>query len=358
MADKAVRAGTRAFIGSFTTAGGRGVTTADVDPGTGALTVTGATDAVADPSFLVPAPDGSVLYAVSETDEGAVAAFDITGGGPARLIGGPAPVRGAAPTHLTLAHGHVVTANYGSGSVSALPVGPDGAPGAASGVLRHRGAGPDPDRQDAPHAHQVVADPGGRWLLSVDLGTDSVHVHVLDPGTGGLTPHGETALRAGVGPRHLAFHPAGSHAYVVGELEATLTVCRWDAAAGALEAVGETPLLPVGAREPSHPSGIAVAGDGRHLWVAVRGDDSIAVLALDPAGERPRLVTTVPCGGHWPRDLALDPRGRRLYVANERSGDVTWFDLDPLTGVPSRAGSLDVPAASCVAFAREAAGPR
>ncbi|NUK23030.1 lactonase family protein [Streptomyces lunaelactis] len=342
----------RAFIGSFTSAGGRGIIAAAVDGETGALTETGASDAVADPSYLAlaVASGGTVLYTVSETAEGAVAAFDVAGASP-RPIGVRVPVCGAGPTHLALASGHLVTANYGSGSVSVLPVGADGEPGEASGVLQHEGAGPHPDRQRGPHAHQVLPDPTGHWVLSVDLGTDSVRICALHPATGELTQHRETALRPGTGPRHLAFHPAGSHAYVLNELEPTLTVCRWDADTGVLEPVAETPVLPEGAAGPSYPSEVVVSHDGRHLWAANRGHDSIAVIALDETRERAELVTTVPCGGHWPRDLALDPTGRRLYAANERSGDVTWFDIDQETGVPRRAGSIDVPAASCVVFA-------
>lgn len=344
----------RAFIGSFTSAGGRGIIAAAVDAATGALTERGATDAVADPSFLALAPDGAVLYAVSEKEEGAAAAFrvpeaDARDGAP-RLMGEPVPVRGAAPTHLTLAAGHLVTANYGSGSVTVLPVRADGTLGAASAVLQHEGDGPHPDRQRGPHAHQVVADPSGRWVLGTDLGTDSVRICALDAASGELTSHGETALRPGTGPRHLAFHPAGGHAYVVNELEPTLTVCRWDAGTGVLEPVGETPLLPDGAHVESFASEVVVARDGRFVWVANRGHDSIAVLALDATHEKAELVTTVPCGGRWPRDLALDPTGRRLYAANEHSGDVTWFDIDTATGIPVRAGSIVAPAASCVIF--------
>nr|WP_202488644.1 lactonase family protein [Streptomyces sp. SID5473] len=345
------RAG-RAFIGSFTSAGGRGVIAADVDAETGALTETGSSDAIVDPSYLAlgEASGGPVLYAVSETAEGAVAAFDVRGAAP-KALGGPVPVCGAGPTHLAVTDGHLLTANYGSGSVSVLPVGGDGRPGAVGGVLQHEGTGPDPDRQRGPHAHQIVPGPGGRWVLSVDLGTDAVHVCAVDRTSGELVEHGTTALRPGSGPRHLAFHPAGTHAYVLNELEPTLTVCRWDGETGVLEAVGEVPVLPEGTEGRSYPSEVVVAPGGDRLWVANRGHDSISVLELGPDRERVRLVTTVPCGGHWPRDLALDPTGRRLYAANERSGDVTWFDLDPETGVPRRAGSLNAPAASCVVFA-------
>ncbi|MFD9035815.1 lactonase family protein [Streptomyces sp. NPDC059567] len=337
----------RAFIGSFTSAGGRGILTADVDASTGALTVTSETAALTDPSFLTLA--GAVLYAVSEAEEGAAAAFDVTGAVP-RPLGAPVAVQGSGPTHLAVAAGHVLTANYGSGSVTALPIGPDGALGTATDVARHEGSGPVTERQRGPHAHQVLPAPGGPWATAVDLGTDSVRIYALDPASGALRPHGETALRPGTGPRHLAFHPAGSHAYVLNELEPTLTVCRWDGAAGALEPVAETSVLPEGATGSSYPSGVAVAPDGRFLWAAVRGDDTIAVLSLDPSGEKAALVASVPCGGRWPRDLALDPSGRRLYAANERSGDVTWFDIDAESGIPRRAGAIEAPAASCVVF--------
>ncbi|MFE1958725.1 lactonase family protein [Streptomyces sp. NPDC059479] len=343
----------RAFIGSFTSAGGRGIIHAAVDAETGALTERGVTDAVADPSFLALSPDGSVLYTVSETEEGAAAAFTAPDGTEAkvpRLIGDPVPVCGASPTHLTFAGGHLLTANYGSGSVTTLPVGGDGGLLAAAGVLQHEGQGPHPDRQRGPHAHQVVADPSGRWILATDLGTDSVRISALDTASGELTAHGETALRPGTGPRHLAFHPAGGHAYVLNELEPTLTICRWDAEKGLLEPVGETPVLPDSVEVASYASEVVVSHDGRFVWAANRGHDSIAVLALDATYEKAELVTTVPCGGRWPRDLALDPAGRRLYAANEHSGDVTWFDIDLATGIPARAGSIEAPAASCVIF--------
>ncbi|MFC8507825.1 lactonase family protein [Streptomyces sp. NPDC057411] len=341
--------GTRAYIGSFTSAGGRGVLVAEVDADTGALSPVGASEDVADPSFLALGPGGRVLYAVSETAEGAAAAFDVTEPTP-RPLGAAVPVQASGPTHLAVVAGHVLTANYGSGSLTSLPLAADGSLKPPADQARHEGSGPVAGRQDGPHAHQVLPDPSGRWVLAVDLGTDSVTISALDPATGALRPHGTTALRPGTGPRHLAFHPAGGHAYVLNELEPTLTVCRWDADAGALEPLGETPVVPDGAAGPCYPSEVVVAPDGRFLWAAVRGHDTLAVLALDRSGESTRLAASVPCGGHWPRDLALGPSGRHLYAANERSGDVTWFTVDPETGLPSRTGSVPAPAASCVVF--------
>ncbi|GGZ35414.1 hypothetical protein GCM10010365_65300 [Streptomyces poonensis] len=344
------RAG-RAYIGSFTTAGGPGIVVAAVDGESGTLTPLGGVDGVdgvPNPSYLALSPGGDLLYAVSETAEGAVAAYRLTGdslepAGPPV----PVPVPGSGPTHLGLFAGHVLTADYGSGSITAVPLRTDGTLAeTASGVLRHTGSGPHPERQRGPHAHQVQADPGGHWAVGVDLGTDSVLVCALDAGRPVL--HGETALRPGSGPRHLAFHPDGRHAYVVHELEPIVTVCRWDTVTGLPIPLGEVALLPDTPDGDAYPSGIAVSPDGRFVWTATRGQDVLSVLAVDGDGETLRPVETVPCGGHWPRALTVSGCGRFLYVANERSGDVTWFAVDPDTGVPRRSGSVAVPAASCV----------
>ncbi|MFB8177499.1 lactonase family protein [Streptomyces sp. NPDC055966] len=344
MAQDGSSGGHRAFIGSFTAAGGPGLVTATVAPDGGALTLGATADDVRDPSYLALSPDGDTLYAVSETAEGAVAAFRVGGERP-ELAGPPVPVDGSGPTHLGLYDGHVLTANYGSGSVTAVPLRPDGTLAAkASGLLQHTGSGPHDRRQRGPHAHQVQPDPSGRWAVSIDLGTDSVRVCALAAGV--PVVHREIALRPGAGPRHLAFHPEGRHAYVVNELTPTVTVCRWDAARGSLKPLTEVPVLPGAPAGDAYPSGIVVSPDGRFVWTATRGEDVLSVLAVE--GDALRLVGAVTCGGNWPRALAQ--RAGFLYVANERSGDVTWFAVDEATGLPRYDGSVPVPAASCVVF--------
>ncbi|GGO91033.1 lactonase family protein [Wenjunlia tyrosinilytica] len=344
---------TRAYLGSFTSSGGRGITVAAVDPDTGALTRITDVDMRENPSFLALSPDRDTLACVLEDEEGAAAAFTLRDRDKPEPLT-RVPVRGSAPTHLSFAVGGraMVIANYGSGSISVLPVLGDGDGGLDTicDLVDHHGHGPVTDRQEGPHAHQVLPDPSDRWILAVDLGTDSVLVYRPDPGSLRLMPHASLKLRGGVGPRHLAFHPSGHVVYVVNELEPVVTVCRWEAEAGRLHEIGEAPMAAPGAGGPDYASNGVVSPDGRFLYVALRGSDTIAVLSLDDSGEVPQRVTAVGCGGAWPRHLAADPSGRRLYAANERSGEVVWFDIDEGTGVPRQAGSLAVPAASCVLF--------
>ncbi|MYS21025.1 6-phosphogluconolactonase, cycloisomerase 2 family [Streptomyces sp. DvalAA-14] len=340
------------YIGSFTSAGGRGLTAATVDPDTGALTALGHTADVPNPSFLALSPDGRTLYAVSETEpEGAAAAFSLADPAAPKLLGDPVPVHGGSPTHLAVHQGHLLTANYAApGSVSVLSLNEDGSLGRVRSVLEHEGDGPNQERQEAPHAHAVLTDPSGRWALSVDLGTDSVRVCELEAGSDELEIERELGLRSGIGPRHLAFHPDGAHAYVINELDSVVTVCSWDSDKGSLRPLAETRVVPADAEGENYPSEVVVSPDGRFVWAANRGHNSIAVLAVDEGGEGLELVRTVGCGGDWPRHLTLDPSGTRLYAANERSGDVTWFDIDQATGIPRQAGSLALPAVSCVLF--------
>ncbi|GAB2964762.1 lactonase family protein [Streptomyces heilongjiangensis] len=332
----------RAYIGSFTAEGGPGVLVAAVDGDSGALTLLGSAADVPDPSYLALSTDGETLYAVSENARGAVAAYRVTDDRPA-LTGPPVPV-GAGPTHLCVLDGHVLTADHAGGSVTAVPLLADGtlAP-AASGTLRH--PGPRADGERRPHAHQVVPASAGDRFLSVDLGTDTVRVCALEDGV--PVVRSETRLRPGSGPRHLALAadaPDAVYVHVLNELAPTVTVCRWNAPDGPLEPLQEVSVLPSAPDGDAYPSGIVVSPDGRHVWTATRGTDVVSVLAVE--GPSLRLVATVPCGGRWPRALAH--AAGTLYVANQRSGDVTWFTVDPVTGVPVLAGSVAVPAASCV----------
>jgi 6-phosphogluconolactonase len=341
----------RVYIGSFTSAGGNGITTVVYHPQTGELAELSRVGAVPEPSFLALSSDAAVLYAISEQPEGGAAAFSLRDPDAPGQIGTTVHVQGGAPTHLCLLDGYLLTANYTSGSISVLPIGADGALGEPSHVLQHEGRGLHPERQEGPHAHAVVPDPSGRWIVGADLGTDTVRVYGLDTVTGVLRVHNECRLRPGTGPRHVAFHPRGHRAYVVNELRSTVTVLAWNAEAGTLAPIGSAATVSVDSSdEPNFPSEVVVSPDGRYAWVANRGHDCVAVFNLDADGDHMELAGTTPCGGHWPRHLTLDPTGRRLYVANERSGDVTWFDVDPETGIPLLSGSIPVPAASCVMF--------
>ncbi|MBB5786805.1 lactonase family protein [Jiangella mangrovi] len=338
----------RAFIGAATSAGqgspAAGVTVADIDKGVVTPLDTSALAGVDDPMYLALSPDSRVLYAVHETGAGAVSAW-LPGDDGVRPLGVPRFTGGNGPCHLSVhpSGRHLLTADYGSGSLSVHPIGPDGALGEATHVVQHEGSGPDPDRQTGPHAHMIVTDPVRGHVLAADLGTDTVYRYRLDDATGRLSLDDEIRLAPGSGPRHLVLREP--YAYVVTELASTVTVL--DLATATVLADVATHTDPD--RGPSYPSAIRQSPDGRFLYVANRVVDDIAVLSVD--GPDVALVATVPCGGAHPRDLELDPDGRYLYVANQFSDQLVSFRIDQQTGLPEPTGQvLSTPSPSHILF--------
>ena len=323
------------YLGSYSGGGAAGIGVVTVaDDGVPEL---GRAAACApDPSYLAMAPEGRVVYAVHELEDGLVSAFAVDRPGVLRALG-TQPSGGSHPCHVSVHPGgrYLLTANHGSGSVAVHPIGGDGAPGPPSDVV-----------EGGPRAHMAVADPAGRWVLAVHLGAGTVTTYRLDDRSGGLRPEREARLHRGAGPRHLAFHPSGRAAYVVNELDSTVTACAYDPGAGRLDPGPTVRTVPDGTEVENYPSAILVSPDGRFVYVANRGHDSVAVLATGPTL---RLVAAAPCGGGYPRDLALDAGGRRLYAANQRSGSVTCMPVDPAGGgVAGAAWRLPVPAPTCL----------
>ncbi len=312
----------RFALGGYTSADGGGLGLVLLDHGR-----LGAPVPVAEapnPSYLVWSPDRRVVYAVLEGDVGRVGGWHVGEGSevdsPPWAALGEQETGGSAPCHLAVSPdgGFVVCANYGSGSVSVHPIASDGSLGERTDLAQHTGGvGPIADRQDGPHAHQVVFAPTGE-LLSCDLGLDAVIAYDLDA-QGRLTEIGRSELPPGTGPRHLAFAPDGVTAWVVGELASTVTVCR-------VQGPVLVPLSSVSTRA-SDADGenlaaeILVAADAGSLLVSNRGDDTITWFDVDGHSLRPQA--TVACGGHWPRLIAFGEDESTLLVTNERSGTVT-----------------------------------
>ncbi|KAA2261208.1 lactonase family protein [Solihabitans fulvus] len=346
--------GHRVYLGTYTSGAGAGtgVGLASYQPATGQLRSTGVLAGVANPSFLTLSADGRTLYAVDEQTDGSVTALAVDAAGGLRVLGTQSS-GGADPCHLAVhADGrHLLSANYSSGSVAVHPIHPDGSLGARTDLVQHKGSGPDPDRQAGPHAHMVCPDPGGRFVLAVDLGTDTVYSYRLDPSTGRLKPRSTAALRPGAGPRHLAFHTSGRFAYVVNELDSTIVVCAYDPATGVLRPGKPQATVPAGAPASprNYPAEVLVAGDGRFVYVSNRGHDSVAVFAVEAGGGTLRLLGATPVGGSFPRHISVDPTGRILFAANQKSNTVTSFLVDRQSGALTPSGTpLSTPIPVCV----------
>jgi len=307
---------------------------------------------VANPSFLALHPSGRFLYAVNELDEGAVSAFAIEPGGGLRLVNRQ-PSGGSAPAHLSVdvSGRFVLVANYASGSWGVLPVGSDGRLQPLSDLRQAAGSGPDPKRQEGPHAHFVAQLPRSHLVLGCDLGCDRLRLWRLAEPAGQLdpAPPDTWAAKPGAGPRHACFHPALPVLYVVNELDSTVDVITHEP--GRLGGRQSVSCLPAGFAGESTAAEIGLHPSGRYLYVSNRGHDSIAGFQIDPEAGGLTPLGWWPSGGRTPRSFALAEGGRFLYAANQDSDTIVVFETDHSSGRLTPIGqAASAPSAVCLLF--------
>jgi 6-phosphogluconolactonase len=347
------------FVGTYTNGKSKGIYRMVLDTASGKLSEPVLAAEVADPSFLAVHPTGKYLYTVNEGPGpgkgGGVTSFALDSKtGELTKLNQESTV-GAGPCHLVVdATGkNVLVANYGGGSVVALPIGPDGKLGPASDFVQHKGKVFDPRRQGTPHAHSINLDKENRFAVVADLGLDRVFVYKFDPIQGKLTPNDPpaTKLKDRSGPRHFAFHPDGKHAYVINEIDCTVTAFDYDADHGTLTAIQTIPTMPIAVQRGHSTAEVVVHPSGKFLYGSNRGHDSLAVYTIEPGTGRLKLVEYEPTRGKTPRNFAVDPTGTYVLAENMGSGTIVVFRVDPETGALDPTGqTVDVPAACCVKF--------
>ena len=246
----------------------------------------------------------------------------------------------------------LLLSDYPPGRVALLPTRADGSLAEATSVRQHHGAGPRRDRQEGPHAHCIVVSPDDVYAFSADLGADRIFGYRIDYEQCRLIPHHDLVLPAGSGPRHLVFAPDGRHAYVVGELDATVTALEYEAAGGTLSSIGTYPLLPGSHQGVNLSADIKVHPTGRFLYASNRGHDSIAMFAVRPDGRLESLGHRS-SEGSTPRNFAISPDGRFLLVGNQDSDSIVTMPIDAATGtLGPTAAVTETPTPVCLVFGR------
>jgi 6-phosphogluconolactonase len=349
---------TFALVGSRTTrernARGEGITVFRWEATTGALTRLQVLGGLVNPAYLCANAAGDRVYAVHGDGETMSAfAFDPVHGAltPLNAVasGGRNPVHLALDPHERF----LIVTNHLSHNVSVLPVTETGALQPPISHTVFEGA-PGPHRIEQPFSkpHANPFDPSGRFVIVPDKGLDAVFSLRFEHGAFDATRAQRLQVREGAGPRHAAFHPRLPFVYVVNELDSTLSAMQFDPATGVL-----TPLQIVSTLNPlftgnNRAAGIAIHPNGRTLYASNRGEDSIAVYAVDVTTGLLSRMQSASSGGRTPRFFTLDPAARWLYALNEDSDTLVRFSVDPASGTLSDSGEITVCASpTCMIFA-------
>jgi 6-phosphogluconolactonase len=305
------------------------------------MTALGLVAETLNPSFLAVDPGRRVLFCVNEVDGGTVSAFSIEPSGKVVPLGARSS-GGARPCHLVLdGQGkHLAVANHG-GSVALLPIAADGKLGEATDVRRHTGN---------TRVRGVTFSPDDRFLFACDSGLDRVMAYRCDRGK--LTPHDPpfAPLKPRAGPRHLVFHPAGKLAYVINELDSTVTAFGYDARVGTLAPLQTLSTLPGYYDGPNRAGELAVHPGGKYLYASNCGHNSVVLFSIDPGKGTLTYIEDQSTYGTMPIHFGLDTPGKHLAVANRQSGSILILRAPESGRVKPGGQAVKLPSAACAVF--------
>ncbi|WP_347900633.1 lactonase family protein [Pseudomonas purpurea] len=304
----------------------------------------------ANPSWLTLSKDQRRLFVVNENGPGQadpvgrVSSFTVEPTSHALSPLSQVQSLGNEPTHSSLSGDgqYLFVSNYcvaqdPGGSLAVLPVSADGKLSPPVQLSSHPASRVNPERQNSSHVHATVSSPDGRYVFSSDLGADKVFVYRYDPKANRELPltaatPASVQLPAGSGPRHLLFSADGKHAWLSMEMSAQVAV--FDYHDGTLE---QRQLVDLAAGQPaSDKAGAALhaSADGKFLYVSNRGTaNQLLAFAIDPVSGELKEIQRRSVDGDHPREFSLDPSGRFVLIANQKSNQIVVVERDPKTGL-------------------------
>jgi 6-phosphogluconolactonase len=335
------------YVGTYPSGDSRGIYLYRFDEKSRNLTSLGLAAEITNPSFVVTGAGYHYLYAVSDSEmaipgsnsgqaENTISSFTIDPASGSLKFLNRVPSGGNDPIHLIVDNtGKILfVANYESGSVSSFGIRSDGSIGAMTAFDQHHGSSLDPQRQQGPHAHEVVVSPDNRFLFVPDLGLDRIFIYRIDEARRSFVPNKPSyvAVKGGLGPRHFVFAREGTFAYAICEMGSSVVAFSYDRQSGALTPIQTISTLPARFSGEDDSAEIQIDKSGRFLYASNRGQNAITEFLIDKSTGKLTAVQNVSTDGKTPRSFVIDPTGKYLLAANQDSNNIVLFEIDPTTG--------------------------
>ncbi|WP_237421164.1 lactonase family protein [Flavobacterium sp. Sd200] len=324
------------IVGTYTnTCASKGIYVYDFNVNTLEFKLKSNTDGVINPSYLTVSTDKKFVYSVNEDGRNSsVSAFKY-----APATGKLDPLnkkdsKGADPCYIINDDKNVIVANYSGGSIAVFEKKSDGSLTDAKQVVKHSGTGPDKTRQEAPHPHMVYLSPDKKVLFVTDLGADKIFMYTYNPNGGDKTLIFKDAItiKAGSGPRHIAFNPNGTFIYLLNELDGSLVV--FDYVDDKLTQIQDTTVgFPENFMAKNGAAHIQFSNDGKYMYATNRGDVNTISAFRVHANGRINLVQQISTQGSGPRNFTIDPTDSYILVGNQNTNNITIFKRDKSTGM-------------------------
>jgi 6-phosphogluconolactonase len=318
----------RFLIGTYTKKTSKGMYAVTLDPVAEKLTDVKLAIPSQKPAYLQVGNDGRV-YAVKQVDDqGGVASYSLADDN-AKMLS-EVLAAGAPPAYVGLDEERqlLFSANYHTAKIDVFKISPDGQLTQTDSVLHEGATGPQPE-QEAPHVHYADLTPDKR-LVVCDLGMDLVVVYDVSA-DGKLTAVSRYKCEDGFGTRHIAFHPNGKYAYLLGELSSKLEVLKYNAKDASFTHLQTIKTIPADWTAHNGAAAIRISHDGKFVYTSNRGENTIAVFAIQP-DFTVKHIQSISTEGDFPRDFNLSKDEHFLLASNQNSDNLTLYKRDAESG--------------------------
>lgn len=335
------------YVGTYTDGDSEGIYKLKFNANTGALTEGQLAATIENPSFIKFSPDNSILYSVLETNSfedtsGGVMAYELLNG---KLTekGAMATV-GAHPCHIAVSDNgqYLAASSYTGGNATIFGLDDSGGLADDYQVIDLQGL----DTVKTSHAHSAAFTKDG--LFIADLGLDAVKRFSLNEDKFEPNDQASINLPEGAGPRHFTFGQEGKFLYTINELNSTISVFE---RIGTKYIEKEThSTLANDFSGESYCADIHFSPDGQFLYGSNRGEQTIVIFGVDELSGALSLVGRESVRGDWPRNFTIDPTGKFLLVANQKSSNIVVFRRNQELGTLEFLEEIDVPNPACLEF--------
>jgi len=320
------------LVGTYTKDASEGVYLLELDTQKNTLQNLGAVAKGTNPSYLAMSKDQNQLFAATGEQNASITRFDFNADSKQFDLTQVMEASGNGACHIAINPDATLAAisNYGTAEVHLFELDKKSTSMRLKSTFKNSGSSANQARQEAAHMHYAQWDSNGKYLYSVDLGTDEILA--FDTTQQDLQPIHRIKLTPGDGPRHLAFHPNLPYVYSNNELSNTITVFNQNTQDGSLSEIQRVNLLDGSEEGDQYASAIKISNDGEFLYTAVRGANKLNAYTINAFGGL-NLIDSDSVSGNWPRDFAISTSGNFILVANQLSNTVTVLKRDPNTGM-------------------------
>ncbi|WYZ43915.1 hypothetical protein EsH8_VII_000351 [Colletotrichum jinshuiense] len=217
--------------------------------------------------------------------------------------------------------------------------------------------GPKP-AQNAPHPHEAILDPTGKYVLVPDLGADLLRVFFIDQESYNLTPVAPLVVASGSGPRHARFLATQEKTFIFVLAELGNIITTYEVKYNCNNTLSFEEVFVVGTHGPDNtvPAGAAaaeihVSPDSKYLLVSSRNvslfnipnfdtsnstqirSDALITFAIDQQTGHLDFTQIFPSGGMIPRQFSINKAGTQVAVGLQQDGRAVIIDRDVNTGL-------------------------